>query len=44
MSSQEKLSPNLEQICHGLSGALGSLITTVLLYPVDNIKTKMQVR
>ena len=42
--SNEKLSPTLEQACHGFSGALGGVITTLLLYPIDNIKTKMQVR
>ena len=40
----EQISPNTEQLIHGFSGALGGVITTVLLYPIDNIKTKMQVR
>lgn len=38
------LPPELELICHGLSAASGAVITTILLYPIDNIKTKMQIR
>jgi len=27
---------------HGLSGALGACVTTFMLYPVDNVKTRLQ--
>lgn len=32
-----------EVIAHGNAGAIASLISTAILYPFENIKTRMQI-
>lgn len=34
----------LQVVCmHGLSGSVAAILSTLLLYPLENLKTRMQV-
>ena len=37
------LKQNIDLFLHGLSGSLGSVIAVALLFPIDNIKIRMQI-
>jgi len=33
-----------ESLLHGLSGSLGAVIAVIILFPLDNIKIRLQIK
>jgi len=39
----ESIDTSLQTLLHGMSGSMASAMSTFLLYPVENIKTRLQI-